>query len=69
MSLFSEAMILYTENPKDAIRKLIEHIMNLLKLQDTKLIHINILHCYTLKMKDQKEKLMKQSYLPSHQKI
>ena len=39
--------------------------MNLVKLQDTKLIHRNLLHSYTLTMK---EKLRKQSYLPSHQK-
>ena len=37
--------------------------MNLVKLQDTKLIHRNLLHSYTQKMKDQKEKLWKQSDL------
>ena len=31
--------------------------MNLLKLQDTKLIHINLSLFYALTMKDQKEKL------------
>ena len=30
--------------------------MNLVKLQDTKLIHRNLLHFYTPAMKDQKEK-------------
>ena len=29
--------------------------MNLVKLQDTKLMHRNLLHSYTLTMKDQKE--------------
>ena len=42
--------------------------MNLGKLQDTKLIHRNFLHCYTLTMKDQKEKSRKQVHLPSRQK-
>ena len=31
--------------------------MNLVKLQDTKLMHRNLLHSYILTMKDQKEKL------------
>ena len=35
--------------------------MNLAKLQDTKLIHKNLLHSYTLTTKYQKEKLRKQS--------
>ena len=42
--------------------------MNLVKLQDTKLIHRNLLHSYTQKMKDQKEKLWKQSHLLWHKK-
>ena len=74
-------MILYLENAKDATRKLLELIdefdkvaeykssTNLTKLQNTKLIHINQLHFYILTMKDQKEKLGKQSYLTSHQKV
>ena len=43
--------------------------MNLVKLQDTKLIQRNQLHFYIITMKDQKEKLGKQSHLSSHQKI
>ena len=39
--------------------------MNLVKLQDTKLIHRNLLHFHKL-TKDQKEKLEKQSHLPLH---
>ena len=57
-------MILYIENPKDSIRKLLELIMNLAKLQDTKSMHRNHLHLYILRMKNQKEKLGNQSHLP-----
>ena len=42
--------------------------MYLIMLQDTKLIHRNLLHFYTLIMKDQNGKLKKPSHLPSHQK-
>ena len=42
--------------------------MNLAKSQDTKLAHRNQLHFYILTMKDQKEKLGKQSHLPLHLK-
>ena len=54
LSLFADDMILHIENPKDAAKKLLE-LMNLVKLQDTKLIHRNLLHSYTLIMKDEKE--------------
>ena len=40
--------------------------MNLVKLQNTKLIHRDLLYFYTLTMKDQTEKLRKQSHLASH---
>ena len=59
LSLFADALILYIEELKDATRKLLELINELLKLQVTKLIHRNLLHLYTLTMKDQKEKLKK----------
>ena len=36
--------------------------MNLVKLQDTELIHRNLSYSYTLTTKDQKEKLRKQSH-------
>ena len=42
--------------------------MNIVKLQDIKLIHRNPLHSYTLTMKKQKVKLMKQSHSPLQQK-
>ena len=48
LSQFADNMILYIENPKDSIRKLLELIMNLAKLQDTKSIHRNHLHFYIL---------------------
>ena len=48
LSLFADDMILYIENPKDSIRKLLELIVNLAKLQDTKSIHRNHLHFYIL---------------------
>ena len=68
LSLFADDMLQYIEDPKDATRKLLELINELVKLQDTKLIHINLLNFYTLTTKHQKKKLMKLSHLPSHQK-
>ena len=42
--------------------------MNLVKLQNTKLIHRNLIYSYRLTMKDQKGKLRKQPHLPLQQK-
>ena len=42
--------------------------MNLAKLQDRKLMHRNLLHSYTLMMKNLKEKLRKHSHLPLQKK-
>ena len=67
LSLFADDMILHIENPKDSTRKLLE-LINIVKLQDIKLIHRNPLHYYTLTMKKQKEKLRKQSHSLLHQK-
>ena len=66
LSLFADDMILYLENPKDTTRKQLELISEFGKVQDTKLIHRNRWHFYTLKMKEQKEKLGKKSRLPLH---
>ena len=44
LSLFADDMILYIENSKDNIRKLLELISEFSKLQDTKSIHRNHLH-------------------------
>ena len=68
LSLFADDMILYLENPKDSTRKLLEHIHEFGKVAGYKSIHRNRQHFYTLTMKDQKEKLGKQSRLPSHPK-
>ena len=62
LSLFADDMILYIENPKDRIRKLLELI------SDTKSIPRNHLHFYILTMKNQKEKLRNQSHSPLQQK-
>ena len=40
----ADDMILYIENPKDTTRKLLQLINNSVKLQETKLTHINQLH-------------------------
>ena len=40
-------MILYTENPKDAVRKPLELMSEFSKDTGTKLIHRNLLHFYT----------------------
>ena len=72
LSLFADDMILYIKNPKDATRKLLESInefaMNLVKLQDRKLMHRTLLHSYTIMMKNLKVKLRKQSHAPLQQK-
>ena len=61
-------MILYVENLKDATIKLLQLIINLVKLQDGKLMHRNLLHSHTQATKNKKEILRKQSYLSLQQK-
>ena len=68
LSLFADHMILYIENPKMPSENYWSTSMNLVKLQDKKLIHRNHLHSYTLMMKNLKEKLWKHSHLPLQQK-
>ena len=68
LSLLADDMMLYIDNPKDATRKRLELINELVKLQDTKLMHRNLWHSYTLKTKDHKEKLRKHSNSPLQQK-
>ena len=51
LSLFADDMILYTENPKESIRKLLELISEFSKGAGYKLIHRNHLHVYILAMK------------------
>ena len=67
LSLFADDMILYIKNPKDATRKLLELINEFGKVAGYK-IHRNLLHSYTLMMKNLKEKLRKHSHLPLQQK-
>ena len=56
LSLFVHNLIIYIENPIDDTRKLLSSSVNSVKFQDTKLIHRNILHSYTLTTKDLKKK-------------
>ena len=63
-SLFADDMILYTENPKDTIRKLLELISEFSKFGEYKSAHRNHLHSCTLTMKNKKEKLRNQSHSP-----
>ena len=68
LSLFADDMILYTENPKDATRKLTVLINEFGKVTGYKINTQKSVAFYTLTMKDQKEKLRKQSHLPLEQK-
>ena len=61
LTLFADNMIQYIENPKEATRKYSQSV-NIVKLQDIKLIHRNHLYFYTLTMKNQSEKLKQQSH-------
>ena len=54
ISLFADDMILYIENPKDSIRKLLDLISEFNKFQDTKSIHRNHFHFSILTMKSQR---------------
>ena len=65
LSLLADDMILFTENPKDTIRKLIELIYG--EVAGYKInIQNSVIFLYTNNY--QKEKLSKQSYLLLHQK-
>ena len=59
--LFADDM-LYIENPKHSIRKLLELVSEFSYVAGYKSIHRNHSHSYTLKMKYQKEKLKYQSH-------
>ena len=48
LSLFADDIIIYIENPKDAIKKLLELLNKFSKLQDTKLIYRNLLFFFLL---------------------
>ena len=68
LSLFADDMLLYIENPNDATRKLLELINEFGKPAGYKINAQNLLHSYTLMMKNLKEKLRKHSHLPLQQK-
>ena len=61
-------MILHTENPKDATRKLLELINEFGKVAGYKINAQKFLAFYTLMMKNLKEKLRKHFHLPMQQK-
>ena len=63
LSLFANDMILYTENSKISIKKLLKLRNELSKPERYKLIHINLLFLYTLIMNSKKGKAKKQSCL------
>ena len=66
--MFEDDMILYIDNHKDSIRKLLELISEFSKVAGIKIIHQSHLHFYILTMKYQKEKLRNQSHSPLQQK-
>ena len=68
LSLLSDDIILFIENFKDGSRKLLVLINEYSKVTDTKLMHRNPLHSYTLTIRNQKEKLRKQSHSLLQQK-
>ena len=68
LSLFADDMILYIENPKNSIRKLLELICEFSKVSGYKMNNRNHWHFYLLTMKNQKEKLRNQSHSPLQQK-
>ena len=68
LSLCADDMILYIENTKDSIRKLLELISEFIKIAGYKTNTQNSLDFYMLAMKNQKEKLRNQSQSPLQQK-
>ena len=61
-------MILYIDDPKDAMKNHYSLSINLVNFQGTKLIYKNLLYFYILTINNQKEKLRKQTHLQSHLK-
>ena len=64
LKLFAEELILYIENPKDAIRKPLDFIYKLSKVEGYKIKTQKSIAFIYKKPKDQKEKLRKQFHLP-----
>ena len=63
ISLFTDNMILYIENPIDSTKKLLDLINELHKVAGYKIHAQNLMAFYTPIMNCQKEKLRKQSHL------
>ena len=61
-------LILYTDNPKDSIRKLLELISEFSKVAGSKINTQKSLAFYRLTMRNQKEELKNQSHSPLQQK-
>ena len=68
LSLFANDMILYIENPKESIRKLLELISEFSNVAEYKINMQKSLAFYILTMKNQKEKSRNQSHSPLQQK-
>ena len=68
LSLFADDIILYMENPKDTIRKLLELISEFISITGYKISTQKSFAFYILTMKYQKEKLRNQSHLRLQQK-
>ena len=68
ISLFADDMILYTENHKDTIRKLLKLISEFSKVAGYKINNRNHSYLYILTVKNQKEKLRNRSHSPLQQK-
>ena len=67
LSLFTDDMILYMENPKYSTKKLLELIHEFSKVAGYKINAQDRLHSYTPTMKQQKEKSRNRSHLQLHQ--
>ena len=68
LSLFTDDMILYMENPKGPTEKLLELIHGFTKVAGYKMNAQKPVHSYAPTMKQQKEKSRNQSHLQLHQK-
>ena len=68
LSLFSDDKVLYLENPKDTTRKLLELINEFGKVAGYKINTQKLMAFLCTTVKDQKEKLGKQSRLSLHPK-
>ena len=68
LSLFADDMILYLENPKDSTRKLLELTHEFGKVAGYKINTQKSVAFLSTNNENQKEKLGKQSHLPSHPK-